>query len=186
MPYLQTEYRRYYYYFKEEYVPSHYRNATAEQRAVQEAVWRFKEGEYTEEDMEWFAIKVRWRYYKFNQQIVTFMPCTTMERHIKRWSRLADYLEKHTPNNVILYGVAHHGWDLTPKHMTGKSGKAWMKAVADYQEINYKGVVLIDDVLNTGESFRITANALIKASAPNVSGLFYAKTVKPDLPEKDS
>lgn len=190
MPYLVSEHpkysRRYYYSAMKEYVPSYHKELTEEQKDAQQAVWNFKEGNYTDEQMEWFAGKVRWRYYNFNARVVTFMPCTTKESHLKRWSRLAEYLQKNTRCKVVLDGLAHHGWDLQPKHLAGRGGKKYIRVGTDPWEFKDLATILIDDVITTGETFIKTADEIMWADANSVYGLFFAKTVKPDLPVKDS
>lgn len=48
-----------------------------------------------------------------------------------------------------------------------------------------KNVILIDDIITTGETFNKTAEQAMRMGAHSVHGLFLAKTVHPDLPMKE-
>lgn len=183
--YLSYIYRRYGYRYMTQYVPSYYIGLTEEQKAVQQAVWNFKEGRFSDEQLEWLVRKIYWRQFNMHQDLVMFMPCTTEETHNKRWGRLAQELEKRVKCEITLDGVGHLGFNLSPKHQRGAAGKGWMSAGADPEIVSMRGIILIDDVLNTGETFKKTADALMNAGASSVFGLFIAKAVKPDLPKKE-
>ena len=57
-----------------------------------------------------------------------------------------------------------------------------MNITLNVPDIFTKNVILIDDVITTGETFNRTAEQTMKMGANSVHGLFLAKTIHPDLP----
>ena len=53
-------------------------------------------------------------------------------------------------------------------------------------DIFAKKVILIDDILTTGETFYRTAEQTMRMGANYVYGLFLAKTKHPDLPKSNN
>lgn len=168
--------------WKLEYAPSYYEGLTESQLLNQRTVLNFKDGQYDEDVMLWFRQNI-WKMTEDDEYSwsVCFMPCSNDKEQQKRFAKLADYLRDNTKVEIHLstfgYADKHE-----PSHQTGKVNINFMNITLNVPDIFTKNVILIDDVITTGETFNRTAEQTMKMGANSVHGLFLAKTIHPDLP----
>ena len=171
------------YRYKMEYIPSYYEGLSEEQQRDQRTVLDFKEGQYDEELMLWFRQNI-WNMTKGDEYAwaVCFLPCSSKDEQQKRFGKLAEYLKENTRVEVHLstFGyVEKH----SPSHLLGKNEIDLMNVAIHVPDIFAKKVILIDDIITTGETFYRTAEQTMRMGANYVYGLFLAKTIHPNLPK---
>lgn len=180
--YIKTKYP---FHKKLLYVPTYFRQLNEEQLRNQQIVLNFKNGIYDEEIMKWFRHKV-WDISKGHDigWVVCFLPCRNEETQKKRFGKLAEYLSKTTRTEIHLttFGYAE---DRMPSHITGKEKISIMDIALNLPDIFAKNVILIDDVITTGNLYNKTAEQAMRMGANAVYGLFLAKSVHPELPNED-
>ena len=171
------------YHCKMKYIPSYYEGLSEEQQRDQRIILDFKEGKYDEEIMLWFRQNI-WRMTKGDEYAwsVCFLPCSSKDEQQKRFGKLAEYLKENTRVEVHLstFGyVEKH----SPSHLLGKNEIDLMNVAIHVPDIFAKKVILIDDIITTGETFYRTAEQTMRMGANYVYGLFLAKTIHPNLPK---
>ena len=172
--------------WKQKYMPTYYENLTEEQQRDQGIVLNFKKGLYDEEIMLWFRQNI-WKMTKGDEYAwsVCFLPCSSEEEQQRRFGKLAKCLKEKTRVEIHLstFGyVEKHD----PSNLTGKSSIDLMNIALHVPDIFAKKVILIDDILTTGETFNRTAEQTMRMGANSVHGLFLAKTIHPDLPKNSN
>lgn len=168
--------------WKYEYVPSYYEGLSESQEKIQTTVKSFKDGNFNKEEALWFVKNIQSLVgYDSSLWTVCFIPCRNEELQKNRFKDLADYIRKETNVethlNCFVFVNEH-----TPIHQ-GENGKVRLSDIGlDVDKIFTKNVILIDDVITTGNTFNKTAKQAERAGANRIYGLFFAKTVHPDLP----
>lgn len=175
--YIKTEHP---FYWQFKYFPTFYENLREEQKYVQRLVLDFKEGIYDENTMLWFRQNI-WSLTKGDSYswAVCFMPCREIKVQEKRFSKLADYLTKTTRVNVRF--PFSYAEERLPVHLNGKTKIDMMDIAINLEEILAKNLILIDDIIATGQLFNQTAAQALRMGAKSVHGLFLAKTEHPNL-----
>lgn len=168
--------------WKMDYIPSYYEKLTEEQQRDQHIVLDFKEGQYDEDIILWFRQNI-WKMTEGNEYSwsVCFMPCSSNEEQKKRFGKLADYLKKNTRVEIHLstFGYTEK---RDSSHQVGKTDIDIKNIALNVPDIFAKNVILIGDIITTGETFNRTAEQALHMGANSVHGLFLAKTIHPDLP----
>lgn len=171
--------------WKLEYVPAYYEGLTEQQQRDQRNILDFKDGVYDEKLMLWFRQNI-WKMTEGDEYSwsVCFLPCSSDEEQQKRFGKLAQYLKENTMTEVHLstFGYVEKP---EPSHCIGKSDIDLMNIALHVPDIYMKNVILIDDIITTGDTFNKTAEQAMRMGAHSVHGLFLAKTIHPDLPKKD-
>lgn len=165
-----------------EYIPSYFEGLTEEQEQKQRIVLDFKEGQYNEDTMLWFRQNI-WKMTEGDEYSwsICFMPCSSEKEQQKRFGNLAEYLKENIRVEVHLstFGYAEK---RDPSHQVGKTNIDIKNIALNVPDIFAKNVILIDDIITTGETFDRTAEQAMRMGANSVHGLFLAKTIHPDLP----
>lgn len=166
-------------------VPTYYEGLTEEQQRDQRIVLDFKDGIYDEDLMLWFLQNIR----KLTEAddyswSVCFLPCSSDEEQQRRFGKLAQYLKENTKVDTHLstFGYVEK---QEPSHCKGKSDIDMTNIALHVPDIYMKNVILIDDIITTGETFNRTAEQAMRMGANSICGLFLAKTIHPDLPMKE-
>lgn len=161
-----------------EYVPVRF-NATSEQNASRQTVYRFKDGIINNDLKSQFSHNVE-EMVSWNKTdwVVLFIPASNENRTMNRFGELADYIESHTGVKATISGIVA----LQETESQCCTGRRYDKTGTYRFDSSYfagKNVILIDDVFTTGLSLRTCAAKLIQNGAKSVQGLFLAKTVHP-------
>ena len=98
----------------------------------------------------------------------------------KRFNTLYEYLKEKLPCEVYINDIGYIG-ERTPTHITGEN-KENNEIAISVDHFFGKSVILIDDVLTSGNTFESIADQLMDFGASNVYGWFLGRTVHPDLP----
>ena len=120
--------------------------------------------------------------------VITFVPPSIgyEVEYDWRYRHLAQYLKDHLPDvPIIYYGISVSHEDSWQQKCKG--GRRTIKPgnlVVDQQSFRGKSIILIDDVITTGYSFRTVGDALMAAGATAIRGVILAKTIHPHLPIK--
>ena len=171
--------------WKLQYIPSYYDELNEEQQRDQKVILNFKNGLYDDNLMSWFRQNI-WKMAKEHEYSwsICFLPCSSDEEQKKRFTKLANYLSEKTKIETHL---STFGYEEKPEivHHVDKSNIDMMNIALYVPDIYMKNVILIDDIITTGETFNKTAEQAMRMGAHSVHGLFLAKTVHPDLPMKE-
>ena len=171
--------------WKLQYIPTFYEGLSEEQLRDQRVVLDFKDGKYDEDLMLWFRQNI-WKMAQGEEYAwsVCFMPCRSDEEQQKRFGRLAQYLKEKTmvETHLSTFGYVENP---EPSHCVGKSSIDRNNISIHVPDIFMKKVILIDDVITTGETFHKTAEQAKRMDAYSVHGLFLAKTIHPNLPMRE-
>ena len=171
--------------WKIQYVPTYYEGLNEDQEHDQRIVLNFKDGNYNDDLMLWFRQNI-WKLTEGDEYSwsVCFLPCSSDEEQQKRFGKLEQYLKENTRIEIHLstFGYVEK---QEPSHYIGKSDIDLMNIALHVPDIYMKNVILIDDVITTGETFNRTAEQAMRMGANSVHGLFLAKTIHPALPMKE-
>ena len=171
--------------WKLQYVPIYYEGLNEEQQRDQRIVLDFKDGIYDDNLMIWFRQNI-WKLTEGDEYSwsICFLPCSSDEEQQKRFGKLEQYLKE---NTMIETHLSTFGYVEKPKpsHCIGKSDINLINIALHVSDIYMKNVILIDDIITTGETFNRTAEQAIRMGANSIYGLFLAKTIHPDLSMKE-
>lgn len=162
-----------------DYIPVRY-SVTREQKADRQTVFDFKDGYCPDNIKRKFVAMINaikkvdfshnWR--------VCFIPASSRERTIRRYSRIASYISQQTGCPCDIDAITTIN-DTEPGHYGVKPVDPASNFHVEADEVKGMNIILIDDVITRGCTFVQTANKLIANGANDVIGLFLAKTVHP-------
>lgn len=162
-----------------EYLPKRY-TPTAQQQAHRNSIYRFKDGS-CDSDVKNFLINRINQITNGNasRYIVGFIPASTKQKTIDRYSSLAQYIKDgtHCAVDIMLISTTK---DIEAGHISGKTSNPTEYFAYRQLEFQNRKVILIDDIITRGTTFNSTCQSLIRLGAESVTGLFVAKTINPD------
>ena len=174
------------------YVPKRYGTLNHWQHIQRAVIDDFKNGHYDDALCQCFEQKIKafiTHEKNMTSWVITFVPPSIgyEVEYDWRYRHLAQYLHDHLPDvPVIYYGVSvknEYSWKTKSKG--GRRVITPGNLVVDQYAFREKSVILIDDVINTGYSFRTVGDALVAAGATAIHGVILAKTIHPHLPFKE-
>ena len=164
------------------YIPSRYCSLRGWQIANRKAVLRFKKGKLSKNHMDNILSKVRAiTKDDATRWVITFVPASTDEKTLLRFALLAQQLSEQQPCPVLLESIHNHE-NYLPHHQGG--GKKFKVHRIVFEDFKDKNVVLIDDVITSGRTFREMGNKLMRTGAKSIYGVIFAMTIHPNLPVK--
>jgi predicted amidophosphoribosyltransferase len=162
-----------------EYLPTRY-EASGNVWSNRRAVWNFKDGICSSSILnDMVEIINRITAGNKSDYIICFIPASTSDRTIKRYSSVASKLTEQSGVQATLSAITRSS-DSEAGHIAGKSSNPAAGFVFNSSIFRGKKVILVDDVITRGRTFAQTANKMIANGASSVEGLFVAKTVNPD------
>lgn len=164
------------------YIPSRYSNLQEWQQANQRLVYHFKHGMI--EDRHKTAILDAIKGIikdRPDEWVVAFVPASTNAKTIQRYSSLSSFLKDHLGCPVSLSAIKNFQ-DYEPVHLSGET--VFKIHAINKEYFADKRVVLIDDIVTTGRSFKTMGDKLIYLGALSVYGVCFAMTIHPNLPTK--
>ena len=165
-----------------EYIPKKYVGLSSKQLQDRQAVYSFKDGNCPQYVKEQLLAKVKdLTSGSPSSWVVCFIPASTRDKHIRRYSALASYLRENLGCDVCIDGI-NVAYDRESGHMTGKTGNPTENMQFNPSLFRGKKVVLIDDVRTRGVTFDQTADRMTNLGAAYVFGVFVAQTIHPNLP----
>ena len=165
------------------YIPLRYDNLEHWQRAEQRSVFLFSKGVINRHNLQ-KLINIIKDLVKDDPEnwIVCFTPAASKERTEARYTRLASYLNKALPCRVTLKAI-FNSVDGEPSHLSNNITH-YRSFVYMVNEIYKKNVVLIDDVICSGNTLEHIGDKLIECGALSVQGVMFALSIHPRLPTK--
>lgn len=167
------------------YIPLRYDNLEHWQKAGQQTVFQFSRGQVAKEHKE-RIVQLIMNTIKGDPDkwIVCFTPAASKERTWQRYGRLAEYLVKQLPCRVSLKTI-FNCVDGEPTHLGGKYDH-YKTFVYMANDVYKKHVILMDDIICTGTTFRHAGDKLMACGALSVHGVIFAMTIHPkNLPIKN-
>lgn len=155
------------------YIPSRYGNQKEWQKTNQRLVYQFTNGQNDEKAVIQFVNAIN-NIIMGNPEnwVVTFVPAATKVRHIQRYGDLFFWLTNYMPCKVSVEALV--GENRIPQYY--QSSKRRMVLINN-PLIEGKHVILIDDVICTGKTFRFVGDCLKESGALSVHGVIYAMTI---------
>lgn len=159
------------------YYPSRYNAMLGdEQRAFCRSIYQFKEGEI--HGIEFFKACMTALQADGKPCHIMFMPCSTDIKYFRRFKRLDWYIGKHRPELTSgLYDV--DVFELRESLHEAKGGESRILE-RNYRitgNIKGKEIIIIDDVLTTGQSVADYKEEIERCGGKVVAAIFYGKTV---------
>ena len=165
------------------YIPDRYDNLQDWQKANRRVVYDFKHGKVSDEHREKILDAVKSIIQDRPQEwVVCFVPAHTQEETEARFASLAVFLQENLECTVCLHSIRNYK-DYRPVHQNGVKEELKLHSFHKEDFVG-KRVVLIDDVITTGRSFREIGDKLTWIGALSVYGVCFAKTIHPNLPLK--
>lgn len=159
------------------YYPSRYKALLDEgQRAFCRSIYQFKEGDI--HGIEFFKACMDALQTDGKPYHIMFMPCSTDIKYFRRFKRLDWYISTHRPELTSgLYDV-----DVFEPRESLHEAKGSEKRILERNyritgNIKGKEIVIIDDVLTTGQSVADYKEEIERCGGKVVAAIFYGKTV---------
>lgn len=162
-----------------EYLPKRYAG-TFKQIQDRQMCYDFKNGLLIDYVKQSFLDKLELiTYGEKKNWVICFIPASTQNKTDIRFRDLANALE--TAGYQVERKAIFNAYDKESDHLTIKSDHPAQNF--GYVNHTFKGrrIVLIDDIITRGRTFREVAEHLTSLGATTVIGLFLAKTINPDF-----
>lgn len=162
--------------FVDYYIPSRYLDfSSREQRKFTEAVYSFKDGKDTCHRQFKEAIS---RLELNEDVLVLFMPCSSKEKYMVRFARLAKALSFVDGLDPQLFSVTYLN-ERESKHLSrDRDDIVASSNIVVNSDIIGKKAILVDDVITTGNSLQEHIKELRMFNVEIVGAVFLAKTVQ--------
>ena len=147
---------------------------TSEERDDRSSIWDFKDGYCHRRVLDGLVNAVRSK--SDSQTLVCFVPASTKEKTQRRYSRVAEAIQRLTGVPCSLNAIKREE-DGQPGHQGIKKDDPSEDYTFDRSLIAGKKIILIDDVITRGNTLRCTARRLKENGAINVIGLAVGATV---------
>ena len=167
-------------HYLHDYYPTRIEKTNTHQKRVSNLIFRFKEGGHCGELVA-RILALCLKHAGFNgtkeDTVLIPIPASTMERQRKRFPVVCYYLSKWLgiADGFKAIWIEEDREQLKGK---GKDKDILQNLQFTRRYINGKNVVLLDDVLTTGESFRQLKRKMEQLGALSVAGVFLGKTVR--------
>lgn len=160
------------------YYPSRHKDLLSdEQQEFCDTLYGFKDGKV--HGIEFFKACMDSLKLEDGTYHIMFMPCSSDVKYERRFSRLDWYIGKHRPNltsgfhDVEIFGER--------ESLHGAKGGEERILTRNYRitgDIKGKQVIIVDDVLTTGQSANDYRKEIEKCGGKVVGAIFYGKTVE--------
>lgn len=159
------------------YYPSRYHNLLDdEQRAFCHSIYQFKQGEI--HGIEFFKACMTVLQADGKPYHIMFMPCSDEFKYARRFKRLDWYIGKHRPELTSgLYDVDVFEPRESLHEAKGGDNRILERNYCITGSITGKEIIIIDDVLTTGQSVADYKEEIERCGGKVVAAIFYGKTV---------
>ncbi len=159
------------------YYPSRYADLLDDkQRAFCRSLYQFKEGEI--HGIEFFKACISAVQLDDAPCHVMFMPCSNEFKYARRFKRLHWYISKHRPRLTSgLYDVDVFEQRESLHEAKGGENRILERNYRITGNIEGKQIVIVDDVLTTGQSMADYKEEIEQFGGKVVAAIFYGKTV---------
>lgn len=158
------------------YYPSRYSALlNDEQRAFCRSIYQFKEGEI--HGIEFFKACMTALQADGKPYHIMFMPCSNWIKYDRRFKRLDWYIGKHRPELTSgLYDVDVFESRESLHEAKGVENRILERNYRIVRDIKGKEVIIIDDMLTTGQSVADYKEEIERCGGKVVAAIFYGKT----------
>lgn len=162
--------------FYEHYYPSRYSALlNDEQQAFCRSIYQFKEGEI--HGIEFFKACMTALQADGKPYHIMFMPCSNWIKYDRRFKRLDWYIGKHRPELTSgLYDVDVFESRESLHEAKGVENRILERNYRIVGDIKGKEVIIIDDILTTGQSVADYKEEIERCGGKVVAAIFYGKT----------
>lgn len=151
---------------------------TPYQRVFRETIWKFKDGENRFVFTLSSCLNNKFGSEFLKNQTLAFIPASTKEKTKTRFQNFAEKVCRETGMSNG-FGLIQSKLDREPKHISGVSNSLpFNERINLNPNLKDKSIILVDDIYNTGRSFREMASELKSVGAKSVIGVFLGKNVK--------
>lgn len=159
------------------YYPSRYSALLNDgQRTFCRSLYRFKDGEI--HGIEFFKACMTALQLEKKPYHIMFMPCSNWIRYGQRFKRLDWYIGKHRPDLTSgLYDVDVFESRESLHEAKGAENRILERNYRIVRNIKGKEIIIIDDVLTTGQSVADYKEEIERHGGKVVAAIFYGKTV---------
>lgn len=159
------------------YYPSRYKDLLDdEQRAFCRSIYQFKQGEI--HGIEFFKACMAALQTERKSYHIMFMPCSNWIKYEQRFKRLDWYIGKHRPELTSgLYDVDVSEPRESLHEVKGGENRILERNYSIMGNIKGKEIIIIDDVLTTGQSVADYKEEIERCGGKVVAAIFYGKTV---------
>ena len=170
-------------YYLLDYLPSRYRKPTPAQEAARQLAFKFKRGDCPGTIIKGLAACIN--QHKGTNTVVCSVPASARDRTLRRYNTLGANLTRMTGVPFSFTAISKVT-DSQPGHIAGRSSDPAAGFRFDADFFSGKDVILLDDILTSGNTMGSTARRLIERGARSVVGLVLARTINPDWPGPDN
>lgn len=159
------------------YYPSRYKDLLDdEQRAFCRSIYQFKQGEI--HGIEFFKACMAALQTERKSYHIMFMPCSNWIKYEQRFKRLDWYIGKHRPELTSgLYDVDVSEPRESLHEAKGGENRILERNYSIMRNIKGKEIIIIDDVLTTGQSVADYKEEIERCGGKVVAAIFFGKTV---------
>lgn len=159
------------------YYPSRYKELLDdEQRAFCRSIYQFKQGEI--HGIKFFKACMAALQLDDKPYHIMFMPCSNWIKYGQRFKRLDWYIGKHRPELTSgLYDVDVFESRESLHEAKGGENRILERNYSIMGNIKGKEIIIIDDVLTTGQSVADYKEEIERCGGKVVAAIFYGKTV---------
>lgn len=159
------------------YYPARYTDLLDDkQRAFCHSLYQFKEGEI--HGIEFFKACMTSLQADSKPYHIMFMPCSDEFKYARRFKRLDWYIGKHRPELTSgLYDVDVFEPRDSLHEAKGREKRILERNYRITRNIKGKEIIIIDDVLTTGQSVADYKEEIERCGGKVVAAIFYGKTV---------
>ena len=159
------------------YYPSRYHDLLCEeQRAFCRSIYQFKQGEI--HGIEFFKACMTVLQADGKPYHIMFMPCSDEFKYARRFKRLDWYIGKHRPELTSgLYDVDVFEPRESLHEAKGGENRILERNYRITGNIKGKEIIIIDDVLTTGQSVADYKEEIERCGGKVVAAIFYGKTI---------
>lgn len=170
---------KYPYSFIVEYIPIRFGNSNPQYRAQRKAVFDFMDGKCSEEYIRKIIEEIDCIVGDHPEDwILCFIPAATEKRTLTRYTPLKEEIKKRS--NIVVSLTAITCWrDGEIRHISPVSANIQFHNIYQVNEYYGKKVILMDDLIASGKTFKTVAETLYSTGAKEVHGLIFGKTVHP-------
>lgn len=160
------------------YYPSRYKDLLSDgQQEFCDTLYEFKDGKV--HGIEFFKACMDALKLEDGAYHIMFMPCSSGVKYERRFNRLDWYIGKHRPNLTSGF----HDVEIFGERESLHSAKGGEERILtrNYRitgDIKGKQVIIVDDVLTTGQSANDYRKEIEKCGGKVVGAIFYGKTVE--------
>ena len=146
-----------------------------EQRAFCRSIYQFKQGE--RHGIEFFKACMTALQADEKSYHIMFMPCSNWIKYTQRFKRLDWYIGKHRPELTSgLYDVDVFDVRESLHEAKGGENRILERNYEIVGNIKGKEIIIIDDILTTGESLADYKGEIERCGGKVVAAIFYGKT----------